>query len=470
MGAKMNWEDSSPGKLTANLEKATSSVSSPRHADSPTSVSSSGSSDSEGDVKDVLGFMQKFLSENRQDISERLKFLDCVDLITTTLDREKKEWFGDHHSNQSLMRDTLKFLLEETASSEAQEREVALARITKLIGCITSHCVVKLDIHSDLSCIGALLRNEGCERMLPYLLATLETKEDTIHVIAMTFIVEILDTKTLDEPTENLIIQHLFTQLKSNKVQLRILSLNGMLRLTAYPKKMAKLKPALPDLLARLKEANREINVKALKVLEYLLKTLDAEELNLFTMEVAARVIPLFDDASNKVRVAAISTFNCLLEVTRRGSKDQMKQFTMESLVPLMVHLHDESIQVAEASWATLRKADQFLKSFLQLPIHENDPWSLSASLVKRYRELGEGVLLEQAFGYLENPRRSLRNGAIKLLEIMAQATKHKDTVAAIRTGRVLLGLSYLLLFVFHGLDTWPESPSPAHLAPIPPV
>nr|XP_020671173.1 maestro heat-like repeat-containing protein family member 7 [Pogona vitticeps] len=778
MHLEMNGTEPSSGKLAsaANLEKATSSVSSPRHADSPTSVSSFSSSDSEADVKDVLGFMRKFLGENCQDISEKLKFLDCVDIINTTFDGEKKEGFGDHHGNQSLLRDTLKFLLSETASLETQEREGALARITKLIHCITSHCITKgmkdfktgqvagyltlccgdpsekvcqwaaeglhhlytlvlhqkrlnkaednqayleplqeweeekifwlawfsdvstttrvtlsqsgrlglvfkkclrvddqmdfmliaikamreddmhstkaaclmlkamlrnptpsfvkvskavkfmyyslehiscpparqivfhflhllgsghpqevveallrcslqcdssassmwhvltsftspaqkvLDVlqatlqerplhpaspgfkpnmdplaataalyeilrnpspackdvlkamyptlsiallchisytvnftpqeidHFWRSCIQqklptplspfrsalrtfralvrrasdgdqslimnkrrgsellchhathqkgltlfarALLRNEGCEQILPYLIATLDAKEDMIHLITMIFIVEILDRDMLDECTEDLIIQHLCTQLKSSRTQFRTLSLNGMLRLTPYPKKVAKLKPAVLDLLARLKEANREINVKALKVLEPLLKTLDSKELKLYSVEVATRVIPLFDDASNKVRLAAVATFVGLLDVTRRGSRDLMKQFTMQSLVPLMLHLQDESVPVAQACWTALRKADQFLKSFIQLSIHVNDPWNLCTSLVTRYREQGEGILLEQAFGYLENPRRSLRDGAIRLLEIIAQASKHKDTVTAITT------------------------------------
>ncbi|XP_078245135.1 uncharacterized protein LOC144587764 [Pogona vitticeps] len=102
-----------------------------------------------------------------------------------------------------------------------------------------------------------------------------------------------------------------------------------------------------------------------------------------------------------------------------------MKQFTMQSLVPLMLHLQDESVPVAQACWTALRKADQFLKSFIQLSIHVNDPWNLCTSLVTRYREQGEGILLEQAFGYLENPRRSLRDGAIRLLA--SQPSIHKS-------------------------------------------
>ncbi|XP_062987856.1 maestro heat-like repeat-containing protein family member 7 [Elgaria multicarinata webbii] len=262
----------------------------------------------------------------------------------------------------------------------------------------------------------ALVRNQECEKMVPYLVDILDSKEDILHIIVMTFLVELLNRKTFDDDAEDLIIHQLCRQLKANRAELRSLSLSGMLYLSIYPQKMAKLKPALANILQRLKETNREINIKALKVLPCLLKTLAGEEVNFHTLEVAARVIPLFDDASHKVRLAAISTFKGLYEVIKRGGKEQMKELALQSLVPLMVHLQDDSVPVTKACWATLKRTDQFLKSFIQLSIQESEVRSFCTRLVKRYREQGEGILVEQAFAYLENPRKALRDEAVRLL------------------------------------------------------
>ncbi|XP_061493735.1 maestro heat-like repeat-containing protein family member 7 [Rhineura floridana] len=91
-----------------------------------------------------MAFMCKFLRENNQDLSEKLKFLDCVDLISTNFDCNEKEGFmGRQRYNPSLMRDTIKFLIPETSSADVQERIMAISRITRLICCIECHCTAK---------------------------------------------------------------------------------------------------------------------------------------------------------------------------------------------------------------------------------------------------------------------------------------------------------------------------------------
>ncbi|XP_062832979.1 maestro heat-like repeat-containing protein family member 7 isoform X3 [Anolis carolinensis] len=659
----MNLETSKCG-LT---EKTSSSLSVPQHADSPTSQSSQASlssGPSETELKNALGFMHKFL--HNQDVSEKDKFLDSVDVVATTLDSDRKERFVEHHCNPTLLRDTLKYLLPETASPCAQQRELALSRITRVICCITRHCVAKgmkdfkigevagyltlccsdsnecvchwaadglhrlytfimrqksvsksednqayreilqewedekifwlawfsddsfttmifkkylrpddqmdfiltaikglrddstystkaalhmlkamlrdpkpnftkataalneilkhpspackailRSMYATLSismachisytvflstqeidaywriCIqheiptppvpsrsavralaalirragsgeevlimnkrrGAelllhdsshqrgimvfartLLRNQRSEEVIPHLMTILDTKEDRLHYTVMTFLTVLLERGKLKDEALEEVTQQLCKQLKAHQVEMRSLALSGMLQLTAYPEKMTSLKRALPDILSRLKEANREVNVKALKLLPHVLRSLKNEELNVFTVEVAARVIPMFDDASNKVRFAAISTFGGLFDLHQKGGKDQFRQYVLQSLVPLMVHLHDESTPVTQVCWTALRKADRFLKSFIQIALHDNDVQSFCTNLVKRYREQAESILVEQAFSYLDNPRHTLREGAVKILEIIAQDTSRKETVTAIAT------------------------------------
>ncbi|XP_058045150.1 maestro heat-like repeat-containing protein family member 1 [Ahaetulla prasina] len=280
----------------------------------------------------------------------------------------------------------------------------------------------------------ALVRNEGCEHMLPYLMTILDSKENTVHIIAMTFLLELLQKKTFDVDLEEVLIQYLRKQLNANQFQLRSLAMDGLLSLSTHPEKVIKLVPALPDILARLKDVNRRINVKALKLLPCLLKNLSHEEANLVALDVAIRILPLFDDASNKVRLAAVSTFSFLFDLVKRRGKDQMRDMAIQSLVPLLIHLHDESILVSQACWVALKRIDKFLKSFLQFSIAETDPWNYSTWMLRRYRDQGESIFMDQAFAFLDNPRPSLQEAAIKVLEIIAQETNRKSTVNAIAT------------------------------------
>ncbi|CAI5776110.1 activated CDC42 kinase 1 isoform X9 [Podarcis lilfordi] len=277
-----------------------------------------------------------------------------------------------------------------------------------------------------------IVRGEGSERMLPYLLEILESEGYPKHITVMPFLIEFLHKGALAPAMEDSIIEQLCRQVKASRLELRSLALDGMICFLDHQEKMKKLKPAFPDIIARVREADRDINVKALRLLPDLLKC-QSREVNSLTVEVATSVMPLFDDASNKVRLAAISTFSHLFEIVQWGGKEQMKALALQSLVPLMVHLQD-SVPVKKMCWITLRRADKFLKSFIQLSIRENETWNFCKSLVKRYREQGEAILLDQAFAYLENPRTALRDGAIRLLEIIAQESKHQGTVNAIAT------------------------------------
>nr|XP_028587739.1 maestro heat-like repeat-containing protein family member 7 isoform X2 [Podarcis muralis] len=277
-----------------------------------------------------------------------------------------------------------------------------------------------------------IVRGEGSERMLPYLLEILESEGYPKHITVMPFLIEFLHKGALAPAMEDSITEHLCRQVKASQWELRTLALDGMICFLDHQEKMKKLKPAFPDIIARVHEADRDINVKALRLLPELLKC-QSREVNSLAIEVATSVMPLFDDASNKVRLAAISTFSNLFEIVQWGGKEQMKALALQSLVPLMVHLQD-SVPVKKMCWITLRRADKFLKSFIQLSIRENETWNFCKSLVKRYREQGEAILLDQAFAYLENPRTALRDGAIRLLEIIAQESKHQGTVNAIVT------------------------------------
>ncbi|XP_070610279.1 maestro heat-like repeat-containing protein family member 7 isoform X3 [Erythrolamprus reginae] len=287
----------------------------------------------------------------------------------------------------------------------------------------------------------AVVRNEGCEHMLPYLMSILDSKETTVHIIAMTFLVELLQQMSFKAELEEVIIQYLRKQLNATQFLLRSLAMDGLLSLSTHPEKMIRLVPTLPDVLAKLKDVNRNVNVKALKLLPCLLKNLTQEEANAVALDVASKILPLVDDASNKVRLVAVLAFSGVFDLVKRRNKDEMRDVAMQSLIPLLIHLHDESSLVSQACWVALKRMDKFLKSFLQFSLPESDPWNYSTGLLRRYRDQGESIFMDQAFAFLDNPRPSLHEAAVKLLEIIAQETKHKSTVTAIATVMNLMSM-----------------------------
>ncbi|KAJ6655486.1 hypothetical protein lerEdw1_005064 [Lerista edwardsae] len=144
----------------------------------------------------------------------------------------------------------------------------------------------------------ALIRSQGCTGMLSYLMDILDSKDESKHITAMTFLVELIRQQAFDDANEGRVIKQLRKKLTASKFELRSLSLDGMLHMATHPDKIAKLEAALPDILARLKEVNRDVNVKALHLLPYLLRSLQKEGAGSLAMDVATRVLPLFDDVS----------------------------------------------------------------------------------------------------------------------------------------------------------------------------
>ncbi|KAL8188261.1 UNVERIFIED_CONTAM: hypothetical protein K2H54_064265 [Gekko kuhli] len=72
---------------------------------------------------------------------------------------EKGERFMDEVYNATLIRDTLLFLLPAASSPNAHEREMTLARMTRLIDCIPSHAVGKVSglLHPRGACPASAL-------------------------------------------------------------------------------------------------------------------------------------------------------------------------------------------------------------------------------------------------------------------------------------------------------------------------
>ncbi|XP_065450143.1 maestro heat-like repeat-containing protein family member 6 [Chrysemys picta bellii] len=93
-----------------------------------------------------------------------------------------------------------------------------------------------------------------------------------------------------------------------------------------------------------------------------------------------------------------------------------MKEPVLQSLVPLLLLVHDERPNVSQVCWDTLSSAAEFLK-WHQLGgfIQRKDTWQSCDCLLTRYKGRANNFLC-QTMAFLENPQTPLRQAAIRFI------------------------------------------------------
>ncbi|XP_039373753.1 maestro heat-like repeat-containing protein family member 7 [Mauremys reevesii] len=86
-----------------------------------------------------------------------------------------------------------------------------------------------------------------------------------------------------------------------------------------------------------------------------------------------------------------------------------MKEHVLQSLVPLLLLVHDECPNVSQVCWDTLSSAAQFLR-WHQLSglIQHKETWRSCDCLVIHYKERADDFL-GQTMAFLQNPQTPVR-------------------------------------------------------------
>ncbi|XP_044870762.1 maestro heat-like repeat-containing protein family member 7 isoform X2 [Mauremys mutica] len=195
-----------------------------------------------------------------------------------------------------------------------------------------------------------------------HLMAILNYRDDRRYVPAVALFIQLLQCPDLGNKLEDAIVEEMSRQLRDHQTVVRWLALKGLLNLALLPEKVGKLQRLLPDVLERLQEVDRDLIRKAIAVLKHLLASMDRQSASRAAVQVAEQLLPLFDDVSSKLRVLSITLFKDLLELVRGPNRRQMKEHVLQSLVPLLLLVHDERPNVSQVCWDTLSSAAQFLR------------------------------------------------------------------------------------------------------------
>uniref|UniRef100_A0A8V1ABV0 Uncharacterized protein n=1 Tax=Gallus gallus TaxID=9031 RepID=A0A8V1ABV0_CHICK len=272
------------------------------------------------------------------------------------------------------------------------------------------------------------------------LVELLSTKFCSWEMVAMVFLVEMLECVDLSEELHR-VVSLFSTYLQSQSVGMQQLVLRGILQLSKRQDTARKMLGLLPCITEQLQDADSGARAMALPVLSSLLRLLERGKLSLVALELASNLPALFEDESGTVRQLSIHLFLDTLSFVEGREKRKMRKEVYRSLVPLYLHLHDEEESVAKASQKAFLGAARFLHwrrlehlaevaQFWQIgecmvctfphprsgsgPLCA-DPVPFSLQLVERRKSAAQDYL-GQSLLYLQSPQEPLRREAVRFI------------------------------------------------------
>ncbi|XP_039767867.1 maestro heat-like repeat-containing protein family member 6 [Ornithorhynchus anatinus] len=289
------------------------------------------------------------------------------------------------------------------------------------------------------------------------LLPLLRSPDATRRLTAMAFFTGLLQSR----PTVRLlragsILERLGAWQGDPEPSVRWLGLLGLGHMALHAGKVQHVEVLLPALLGALGEADGRLVGAALGALRrILLQPRGHSCTDSICPDVGARLWPLLDDARDPVRSSAIGLFGTLVGRSPLLQRCATRDLVLDSLVPLLLHLQDQSPDAAESAEWTLARCDRFLHWGLLEEIvtmaHYDSPEAFSRTcrrLVRWYPGRVPGFL-DQAQGYLRSPQVSIRRAAGMFIGFLVH---HTDA------GAVKEGLVDSLLHNLRELECDPEA------------
>nr|XP_027806700.1 maestro heat-like repeat-containing protein family member 6 [Marmota flaviventris] len=258
------------------------------------------------------------------------------------------------------------------------------------------------------------------------LLPRLRSANDPQRLTAMAFFTGLLQSRpTARLLREDVILERLRTWQGDSEPTVRWLGLLGLGHLALNQGKVRHVGTLLPALLGALGEGDARLVGAALGALRRLLMQRRAP-VRLLSRELRLRLPPLLDDARDSVRASAVGLLGTLARQgqsgLRVGLRGPLRKLILQSLVPLLLRLHDPSRDAAESSEWTLARCDQALRwGLLEEMVtvaHYDSPEALSR-VCRRLVQLYPNHLpsfLSQTQGYLRSPQDPLRHAATVLV------------------------------------------------------
>ncbi|NXN21524.1 MROH7 protein, partial [Nycticryphes semicollaris] len=247
------------------------------------------------------------------------------------------------------------------------------------------------------------------------LLELLSVEDPTWEMVAMVFFMEVLGSIDFSEDLAHAL--ELFPMyLQSQCVGMPILVLRGILQLTERPIIARETLVLLPHVMEQLQGGDSDASAVALSVLSNMLRLMEVKACSPIALALADKLRPLFGDELNTVRQLSICLFQDTMGLVVGAEKKKMKKEVWDSVLPLLLHLHDEDESVAKASQEALCSAGRFLKWRPLAELTEiAQAWRTCERLLARNRSKAKDYL-QQSQPYLQSPQESLRREAVRFI------------------------------------------------------
>ncbi|XP_061219241.1 uncharacterized protein LOC133217636 [Neopsephotus bourkii] len=193
------------------------------------------------------------------------------------------------------------------------------------------------------------------------------------------------------------------------------LTVTGLITLSQSPDTARKILVLLPDLIHRLQRADSKNRRKMLLVFRNVMGHLKKEDSST-TLQLAEKLLQLFDDVSSQVQELSICLFKEILQMADRKHQRQMQKIARESLVPLMLHMSDETESVAKASHEAFCVAAKVLKlKRLSHNVQAHEIWRTAECLLEQDRSRAEEYV-RHSMPYLQHTQVTMRSAAVRFI------------------------------------------------------
>ncbi|XP_003643101.3 uncharacterized protein LOC100858097 isoform X2 [Gallus gallus] len=290
-------------------------------------------------------------------------------------------------------------------------RDVLMSVLTHLPQCDST----TLDIWESLLAPAAT-----SERVLEELCSVLQDQQ-----LCMTFNFTTVDfgllRLTVMRPTEEILQElcnpdlfQMFLKIKS--LPLLWLVLRGLVLLSERPETAREIRALLPDIMETLQFGNVHVTLNALNIFRNMMNHLGKMVLRPITLELADKLLHLFNHVSGEVRESSILLFQDVMEAVVWWQKGKMRKNVRRGLLPLLFRNSDETSSVAEAAGETLLACAKFLNwQELKHQAEKRNMVGIRECLLQQDRKRVDKYL-QQSLLYLRDSQAAMRQEALSFI------------------------------------------------------
>ncbi|XP_040841717.1 maestro heat-like repeat-containing protein family member 7 [Ochotona curzoniae] len=276
-----------------------------------------------------------------------------------------------------------------------------------------------------------------------HIVRLLQDLECVSHLTALVFLVELLQcpevAAIVDDITTHILASWFkYEQPSTLKVLLHMAEVFGR-----HPTTERRFRILQPHVLNCCYSTNGDIVTETLQVLNRLLQHLTWEVSSSFLIQLSFTLVPFFEEESEHLRLMAFEVYSSLLaKVKRSALVFPLRHQVVNLLVLLVLHLKDESLNVAQVSRLALSHTVMLLHwSRLRLVVAEEDEFTILRALLQHQASKALWFL-KQSVALFRSPQAAIRQAAIwfagQIMQTldMDEEEELEDAYAALRSMR----------------------------------